>query len=98
MRHIIIGTMALMALALPAHAQFRTLKDAQDDYTERKEIYEKQLEDSAKMQETAQESVVLLKGIALEMRKQTELLEAIRAEQKNQTAELSRQNELLKTH
>lgn len=92
-----ISMIGIMLLAMPAHAEFRNFDDVQGDLAERKERDQKQMEDTAKTREAAQENTALLKGILLELRKHSEMLEAIQVEQKNQTLELSRQTELLKS-
>jgi hypothetical protein len=87
--------MLVVAHATPSWAAFERMEDRQEELSQERARNISQADDIAKIREAMQENNILLKGIIIEMRKQTELLDAINAEQKNQSLDLSRQTELL---
>lgn len=83
---------SFVAISTPGHAEFVSLQERQEELAERKERELKQQEDTAKILEAMEENNILLKGILLEIRKQTEVLNTIATEQQTQGDE---QQELL---
>lgn len=82
-------------LTVPAFAQFDTMQDKQERREENQERILQQSKDIEAMRETQQQMSVLLKGLIVECRKQTVLLNSQNTEQANLVAELQKQTKLL---
>lgn len=91
----LMASVLMLSYVSPSFAKFEHLEDRQQDISELHQREIGQADDIAKIREAMQENNILLKGIIIEMRKQTELMDAIIAEQKNQGIDISRQTELL---
>lgn len=98
MRYIysLLLAISFIAISTPGYAEFVTLQERQEELVERKERQIKQQEDTAEILKALQENNVLLKGLLLEVRKQTEVLNAISMEQQGQGMDIEKQTDLLK--
>lgn len=87
--------LALQLLAVPAHAGFDTMKDKEERREEERQRTLQESADITAIRESQQQASVLLKGLIVELRKQTVLIDTQTTEQGNMMAEMQKQTRLL---
>ena len=93
----IILSVLMAGIVSPAYAKFDKLEDKQARREKDSARVSRQADDIAAMRDAQQQLNILLKGLLIEVRKQTVLLNSQTTEQQNIATEMHEQTQLLET-
>lgn len=85
----------VLSMTNPAQAEFVKLEDKQELRKQENERLQQQADDIAALRDAQQQLNILMKGLLVEVRKQTVLLDSQTTEQQNVSAEIQKQTTLL---